>query len=146
MPKENKTRYALLGMLTYRPMSGYDMKKMSDHSISHFWNENFGSIYPVLKRMESEGLVIKNRDERNDGPARNTYTITDEGRRVLTEWLERDPEPRILREELLLQVFYGQWTAPDVIVTKLKKELKRSEGMMTELRVSKNILSRRLWR
>lgn len=51
MAKVNKTKYySLLGILSNRPGSGYDIKKMCDSSIGHFWNENFGHIYPVLKR------------------------------------------------------------------------------------------------
>ena len=53
MPKENKTKYAILGLLSLAPMSGYDIKIITDNSIGHFWNENFGHIYPVLGRMEA---------------------------------------------------------------------------------------------
>ena len=55
----NKTKYAILGVLDTFPGSGYDIKKYCDKSISYFWNENFGHIYPVLKQMENEGLVSK---------------------------------------------------------------------------------------
>ena len=133
MARKNKTRYALLGMLTYQPMSGYDMKQMSDHSISHFWNENYGNIYPVLKKMESEGLVTMKKKEREGTPARKVYTITDTGRAEFSKWMAAPPVPGILREELLLQIFFGQWTSPDVIKEKIKAEDKRCKDIITDL-------------
>lgn len=133
MPRENKTRYALLGMLTYKPMSGYDMKKMSDHSIGHFWNENYGNIYPVLKKMEAENLVTMTREEKDGAPTRKVYTITEEGRAAFSQWLSRPPEPAILREELLLQVFFGQWTNPKLITAKIREEDERCRSIIREL-------------
>jgi len=133
MPRENKSRYALLGMLTYQPMSGYDMKKMSDHSIGHFWNENYGAIYPVLRRLEEEGLVTKVRHEQEGAPARNVYSITEDGRRVFEDWLRRPPDRMLLREELLLQVFFGQWTEPEVVLAKLEAEDRRCRQIIENL-------------
>lgn len=133
MPRENKTRYALLGMLTYRPMSGYDMKKVSDHSIGHFWNENYGNIYPVLKKMEAESLVTMTREEQNGVPTRKVYTITEKGRAAFSQWLSRPPEPKILREELLLQVFFGQWSKPELIIAKIRAEDERCRTIIGEL-------------
>ena len=133
MSRDNKTRYALLGMLTYKPMSGYDMKKMSDHSIGHFWNENYGNIYPVLKKIEAESLVTMTREEQDGTPTRKVYTITEEGRSAFSRWLTRPPEPAILREELLLQVFFGQWTNPELITAKIRAEDERCRTIIGEL-------------
>ena len=133
MPRENKTRYALLGMLSYKPMSGYDMKKMSDHSIGHFWNENFGNIYPVLKKLEAEGLVTMIREDSDGGPSRKTYTISTDGRKTLTEWLAKPPNVSPLREELLLQIFFGQWTDPGLIVAKIQAEYERCSAIIRDL-------------
>ena len=57
MSKENKSRYALLGMLSLTSMSGYDLKKAIDLSVRHFWQENYAQIYPMLKQLTKEGLT-----------------------------------------------------------------------------------------
>ena len=57
MAIKNKSRYALLGVLSMKSCSGYDIKKFCDKTISHFWNENFGHIYPVLSELQKEGLI-----------------------------------------------------------------------------------------
>lgn len=133
MSRENKTRYALLGMLSYKTMSGYDMKKMSDHSIGHFWNENFGNIYPVLKKLETEGLVTMAREDQSGGPSRKNYTITGEGRKTLVDWLAKPPDVSPLRDELLLQIFFGQWTDPEIIAAKVRAEDERCCTIIAEL-------------
>lgn len=44
MPRENNSRYALLGLLTFGPSSGYDLGNLIDVSLKHFWNESWGQI------------------------------------------------------------------------------------------------------
>lgn len=57
MARQNKSQYALLGMLTLGEMSGYDIKKLFDTSLRNFWGESFGQIYPILRRLVREGLA-----------------------------------------------------------------------------------------
>ncbi len=52
MARENKTKYALLGLLNVCPGSGYDIKKLMEQSTSNFWNESYGQIYPILKDVD----------------------------------------------------------------------------------------------
>ena len=76
MSTKQKTRFALLGLLSWKPMSGYDVKKIVDIGLSHFWNENYGQIYPTLDSLVSEGLAEKS-DGRGGGKRkRNVYSIT----------------------------------------------------------------------
>jgi PadR family transcriptional regulator, regulatory protein AphA len=108
MPKENRTKFAILGMLDACPMSGYDIRKMSAFSISHFWKEDYGHIYPTLKLLVDEALATKVEDGSRAGkPGRHLYSITDEGRKALAAWLAEAPNPPNLRVELLLKVFFG---------------------------------------
>jgi PadR family transcriptional regulator AphA len=116
MARENKTKYALLGMLLHGPLSGYDMKKFSDSSITHFWSENYGHIYPILKRLEKDALV-KSEVVRTPGkPNRHLYTLTEKGKKVFLEWLKRPADAEIRRNEFLLKLFFaGALTVQDVI-------------------------------
>ena len=57
--REVKSKYAILGMLSISPMSGYDIKKEVETSISNFWTESYGQIYPVLKSLIAEKFVTK---------------------------------------------------------------------------------------
>ena len=56
MPSENKTRYAVLGLLNMAPMTGYQMRKVYESSLGHFWSESYSHLYAILKVLEAEGL------------------------------------------------------------------------------------------
>lgn len=108
MGKENKSRYAILGMLTLGSMSGYDMKKAIETSISNFWHESYGQIYPVLKQLHEEGLTTSHVEKQEGRPDRYVYTITDKGYEELRRWLIEPVEYQIGRNELLLKLFFGR--------------------------------------
>jgi DNA-binding PadR family transcriptional regulator len=59
--KKGKTRFAVLGILSYGPMSGYDIKKFYEKNVAGFWSESYGQIYPILKRLAEEGHLRHNR-------------------------------------------------------------------------------------
>ena len=63
--REVKSKYAILGMLSIEPMSGYDIKKEVEKSISNFWTESYGQIYPVLRNLIAQEASHKNRRERS---------------------------------------------------------------------------------
>ena len=51
MPRKSSSNYAILGLLAIEPMSGYDIRKFVREVLSNFWNESYGSIYPVLAEL-----------------------------------------------------------------------------------------------
>lgn len=107
MPRENKTKFALLGLLAMKPMSGYDMKKTIERSFGNFWNESYGQIYPILKTLLTEGLVSVNVEKNAGKPDRNIYSITKPGIEILLKWLKEPPEPQKERVEVLLKMMFG---------------------------------------
>src|ERR687897_3378928 len=79
------TAYFILGMLSWRPMSGYDIKSLADHSTRFFWAISYGQIYPELRRLSEAGLVEA--DEAEGGRRRTAYRLTAAGRKALRGWL-----------------------------------------------------------
>lgn len=103
--RANTSRYAILGMLSQGPQSGYDIKKLIDRSIAHFWSESFGQIYPILRRLERDGLAVRRRERQKGKPDRQVYSITPQGRAELQQWLLLPARPESFRSELLLKLF-----------------------------------------
>jgi PadR family transcriptional regulator, regulatory protein AphA len=98
--------WAILGLVALQPRSGYDIKRLVDRTIRHFWAASFGQIYPELKRLEEAGW-IEGDDARRGARARRVYRITKAGRRALRDWLA-GTETRIeLRDESLLRLFFS---------------------------------------
>jgi PadR family transcriptional regulator AphA len=108
-----KTPYALLGMLSIAPMSGYDIRKNIEETIAHFWNESYGQIYPALKRLHAEGLIARRNGATQAARDRQVYAITAKGREALQSWLAESPSYEPARFELLLKVFFARNASPD---------------------------------
>ena len=128
--RSNTSRYALLGLLSLGPRSGYDLKKLIDRSIAHFWSESFGQIYPILRRLEAEGLA-RRRSQRQDGkPDRQVYSLTTKGQEELQRWLEQPARPEGFRSELLLKLFLGAHVSPEVSIRQIRDYRKRQQARL----------------
>ena len=84
------TAYVILGMLGWRPMSGYEIKSIVDKSTRFFWAASYGQIYPELRRLSDAGL-IEGEASPQGGRKRNVYRLTTAGRKELRAWLGAEP-------------------------------------------------------
>ncbi len=107
MAKENKSKYAVMGALSICPASGYDIKKFMECSTSNFWNESYGQIYPILKQLVEEGLAASHTEKQEGKPEKYIYTLTEQGKEGLRDWLSESVESSVERNELLLKLFFG---------------------------------------
>lgn len=74
----------LLAVISEEPSYGYEMvRKLSDRG---FDLVSEGAIYPVLSRLQRNGLVETHLVESSGGPARKYYKATGAGRSALTTW------------------------------------------------------------
>lgn len=121
MAKANKSKYALLGVLSHKSGSGYDIKKFCDQSIGYFWNENFGHIYPVLKKLEEENLITKTIEETEGHLQKNIYSITDKGKNELNHWLKLPIDEAPRRSEMLLKIFFSTDIPAKDIIERLEE-------------------------
>lgn len=104
---ENKTAYAILGLLNHEPLSGYDIRKRIEGSIGLFWDAGYGQIYPALKRLADKGLVEGKAEKSGGRPDKKVYRITEKGRRKLENWLVEPTAKEYVRYEILLKLFFG---------------------------------------
>lgn len=140
LAKINKTKYALLGVLNIMSGSGYDIKKFCDSSIGFFWHENYGHIYPVLQRMESEELVTKQVQQTEGKPSRNVYSITEKGKNELETWLKLPAEQQPVRSEMLLKIFLSKDMPVDNIISNMKQLKEDSEKELLQYSQIENLL------
>ena len=130
MPHENKTRYAVLGLLNSSPMTGYQMRKIYERSLGHFWSESYSHLYAILKVLETEGLATSTVEPGDGRPDRRVYAITEAGREVLAEWLARPADEPRERVEVLLKVFHGGAVGPAVVAEHLGTFRAQQEALL----------------
>jgi DNA-binding PadR family transcriptional regulator len=108
--------HAILGFLNYHPYSGYDLKKIFDTSVQHFWPADQSQIYRTLARLTEKGLVEMEKVPQEDRPDRKVYHITAAGRDELRRWLAGPPPLDEPRSAPLIQVFFaGQLSDPEIL-------------------------------
>ena len=134
MIERQGSKYAILGMLSLRPMSGYDIRKTVQESIRFFWNESYGQIYPALKRLEAQKLVERARGAQKGRAGRQVFTLTRTGRRELQEWLTRKPQMQPFRNELLLKLFFGRLVPREACQEHLRHFRQRQEDFLRTYR------------
>lgn len=98
---------AILGFLNYRPYSGYDLKKIFDTSVRHFWPADQSQIYRTLSRMSEKGWVDIEIVRQESRPDRKEYHITTAGKEALRQWLTTPLPPQENRSADMIQVFFA---------------------------------------
>jgi PadR family transcriptional regulator, regulatory protein AphA len=126
-------KHALLGFINYGPMTGYELKKFFDTSVAHFWNAELSQIYPALKQLEGDGLVEMKVEVQNDRPNRKVYSITEQGRRELLDWLATPAEREQVREPILIKVFFGSSMRKDDLLDVLRRAADEGRLQVTYL-------------
>lgn len=130
MARINKTQFAILGCLSMKPMSGYDIQNFTKASIGYFWQEGFGQIYPVLKRLLAGGLVSRKTEPQEGKPDRHVYSLTTAGKEKLLEWLTEETNPQPVRNEFLLKIFFSSNVGPSSIGKALQKYLEQQKSIL----------------
>jgi DNA-binding PadR family transcriptional regulator len=122
-------------------MSGYDMSKRIESSISQFWDVGFGQLYPTLKKLEAGGMIAGTEAHSPGRPDRRVYSITDLGRQLLRQWLEEPAAREYIRYEILLKLFFGCLVEPETNIATIEAFraryadiAKRLEGYAKNLR------------
>ncbi|MGI6085335.1 MAG: PadR family transcriptional regulator [Acetivibrionales bacterium] len=100
--------YGILGLLTYRESTGYDLTKIFEDSLNNFWHAQSSQIYRELGRLESDGLVASRSVIQDNRPNKRVYTITEAGRKAFSDWLGKaEPVLENPHNSLLMHVFFG---------------------------------------
>lgn len=104
----SRTKYTVLGMLALESLTGYQIVKMIQSSTNYFWSESEGQIYPALAQCVKEKFATC-KEEKSEKTNRNKkiYSITSKGKKELAIWLKKEPQPALVRNELLLKLFFG---------------------------------------
>ncbi len=112
--------HAILGFLNYRPYTGYELKKIFDNTVRHFWSADQSQIYRTLARLNDNGWVEMEKIPQEDHPDRKVYHITETGRAELRRWIAGPPPMGEPRSAPLIQVFFSGQLSNEEILKKFE--------------------------
>lgn len=100
--------YAILGILSYKQMSGYDLKKVIQDSSFMYWSGNNNQIYKALSELLDKGQVTSEVMHQEGSPTKKIYGITDAGLVALKEWVLSPIEPIDIKKPFLIQLAWSK--------------------------------------
>jgi PadR family transcriptional regulator AphA len=127
--------YAILGLLSYKEMTGYDLKTFFDSSIKSIWPAHLSQIYRELSSLEAKKWVESRIEPQAYRPDRKVYQLTELGKRELLAWLNGTPRSfeSVVRDESALRMFFGAHMEKDELLFQLKLLLKEKRAAIAAL-------------
>jgi PadR family transcriptional regulator AphA len=110
------TSQAILGLLSLRPWSTYELTKQVQRSLGYFWPRAERKLYDEPKRLVAAGLATSDKEMTGARP-RTVYSVTRKGRVALRRWLGEPPTPPTLEFEGLVKVFFADGGSLDQLRT-----------------------------
>ncbi len=83
--KKGRAELLLLSLLEQRPRHGYDLSKLIEGRSGGSLRFHVTTLYPLLYRLEEEGLVQGKWVEKPQQRRRRYYQLTRQGRKVLAQ-------------------------------------------------------------
>jgi len=128
--KENTTEYVILGILSNKPQTGYDIHKMVKTRLGPFWEMGYSQIYPTLRNLEKEGIITKKVELNDRGQNLKVYSVTKDGKNKLQNWLTKPAKPETFKFEALLKIAFGEQVPKEEIIKHIEKLKARNEGQL----------------
>ncbi|MFF1911925.1 PadR family transcriptional regulator [Streptomyces sp. NPDC058239] len=109
-----KLDHVLLALLSFRPYSGYDLRKWLEIEGQFIRSRaHHSQIYRVLARMMADGWVEYEVDPREGRPDAKVYRLTPLGREELLAWVRSPYEPVSRFQDVDFQARFGFTAALD---------------------------------
>ncbi len=99
--------HAILGFLSWKPLSGYDLKKLFAGSSLFHWSGNNNQIYRSLVKLHKDELVALQVKGQDSMRPRKVYRLTNQGEQALRRWVSETPELPQTRSTFLVQLAWA---------------------------------------
>ncbi|MBU3155718.1 PadR family transcriptional regulator [Clostridium estertheticum] len=125
-------KYAILGLINRKPLTGYDITKEFNSGLVEFWYANHSQIYPELRKLTDECLISYKIIIQGEKLEKKLYTITEEGKVCLQKWLKKDePLENTPKDVFRLKAYFCDEISNEDLVKQfqsaLNKHFKRLE-------------------
>lgn len=128
-------KYAILGMLSRKNMTGYDMSKEFDTTLAELWNANHSQIYPELKNLAEAGLIQYDVEISGNVLEKKMYSITPKGKEEFSRWeLTYHKLKPVSKDEFRLQLFFADSISIDERIRHMQLRLEEHQNKLTHLK------------
>lgn len=127
-------KFAILGLLNRKPMTGYDIGKEFNFQLAEFWSAKHSQIYPELKKLVDEKLIVYNIEITGDVLEKKVYNITEKGKKDFLKWLKKDePMEQTPKNVFRLRMYFSNNLDINTRIHLLEQQLEQHQDRLTFL-------------
>ena len=131
-PPLSTTSHAILGLLSLRSWTTYELAKQVQKSLGWFWPRAERKLYDEPKRLAAAGLASSAKEMTGARP-RTVYAVTRRGRSALKGWLSEPPAPPTLEFEGMVKVFFADGGSLEQLRATLVSIAETAEARLADL-------------
>lgn len=125
----------ILGYLSIKDLSGYDLKKLFDMSAAYFWPADQAQIYRSLKKLLEDSAIDLKEPSLDLEDRRKIYQITDKGRTILHDWIVNPKESDFIsRLPFLMQLFFSGTLSREEQLGFIEKQMEMNQRTLKMLK------------
>lgn len=138
-------KHGLLGLLNYKPMTGYELMKIFNESLSFFWTAQTSQIYRELDSIEKKGWVSSEAIIQTGKPNKKIFTLKEDGKLEFVRWLNEHTIDTVskTRDEMTLRVFFASEGDLEALKCELLEYKKNNEIFVSKIEEVKSTLELR---
>ncbi|SDT45834.1 PadR family transcriptional regulator [Microlunatus soli] len=132
-----KFEHVILGLLSWRPFSGYELAKHLEVEGRFLKNKvHLSQIYRLLSRMVDSGWVSYQVSVNDGRPDSKIYRLTASGEQVLRDWVTGPYEPstRFQDPEFMVRFTFGGPLDHDALLRLIRTELECRRAQVARFR------------
>lgn len=126
----------ILGLLLEKSRTGYEIHQVFETVFTHFYKSSYGMIYPTLKKLEKNGLVVKKIIHQEGKPSKNIFSITDLGIEEFKKYLDTDIAIETRESEFMVRMYLGSFATEDVLQKWIEQEISLKEAAISQLEMN----------
>jgi len=128
-------QYAILGLLSWRPSSGYELKKVFEDSPYLYWSGNNNQIYKTLLLLQKDGMIAYKTVHQDGSPSKKIYSVTKKGLEALKEWIQSASAVPEFKKPFLIQLAWADMLSKDELsdlLAKYEKDIEEQLNLQKE--------------
>jgi len=136
MSRELSPQWVLLGLLTGKPMHGYELHQFftAPSPLERVWHLGLSQMYKLLKELENLAYVEVSIEEQESRPDKKVYHVTPPGREAFWRWLLTPVSGiRLIRIEFLGKLFLARNLGTEMVERVIDVQEEACQTLLTEL-------------
>lgn len=125
-------RHEIIGLLLYRPSTGYELTKLINSDGMFFWQAQQSQVYREITKLEKDGMIEASPESTG---TKKIFKTTELGQLELEEWLNTSDIPSALevRNPLVMRMFFAKHGDINRTIAELEEYKAECKRMLEEI-------------